>query len=399
MLLKRIAYILLCILTLFSFQACIKSEKKTNWEIQYTLESKDPYGFYLFGELLPHLYPQAKIHFVPSSANIFSASSQQQKSVYIVLAGAVGFSEQEMRQLDDWMYEGNDVVVIADVWDTALTQALPLKVQNAHYALNTDTATHIVDSVYTLKADGQRAMYQHKRMFYNIFSGFWQADTTQQQFTEIAWDEKGNTLAAVLRVGDGRMVVSANFLACSNYFLLQGNNREYISDIISYTSKDAKNVYFMVDQEKHSSRSDWSVLWEHKATRAAIILSAIGLLIYVLFGLKRKQSSIPEIAPLTNDAASFAATIASLYYNKHNNRNLAQKMIQHFLEHVRTSYQLNTNTLDEAFAEKLSLRSGVALAATQYLFSQIRQVQNDSVEINDTFLHSLYRNIQQFYKK
>ncbi len=399
MLLKRIAYILLCILTLFSFEACIKSEKKTNWEIQYTLESKDPYGFYLFGEMLPHLYPQAKIHFIPSNANIFTTSSQQQKSVYVVLAGAAAFSEQEMRQLDDWMYEGNDVVIIADEWDTALVQALPVKVLNAHHALDTDTADHTIDKVYTLKADGQRAAYQSKRMYYNIFPGFLQADTAQQQLTEIAWDDKGNICAAVLRIGDGKMVVATNFLSCSNYFLLQGNNREFLSDIFSYTSKDAKNVYFMVASQKRTNRSDWSVLWEHKATRAAIILSFVGLLIYVLFGLKRKQKSIPEIAPLTNDAASFAATIASLYYNKHNNRNLAQKMIQHFLEHVRTSYQLNTNVLDQAFVEKLSLRSGIALAATEYLFSQIRQVQSDSTEINDAFLHSLYRNIQQFYKK
>ncbi|MNX96673.1 hypothetical protein D3C86_1290010 [compost metagenome] len=236
-------------------------------------------------------------------------------------------------------------------------------------------------------------------MYYDIFPGFLQTDSAQKQLTEIAWNDKGNTCAAVMRIGDGKMIVATNFLACSNYFLLQGNNREFISDIFSYTSKDAKNVYFMVAPQKRTSRSDWSVLWDHKATRAAIILSIVGLLIYVLFGLKRKQKSIPEIAPLTNDAASFAATIASLYYNKHNNRNLAQKMIQHFLEHVRTSYQLNTNVLDEAFVEKLSLRSGVALAATEYLFTQIRQVQNDSTEINDAFLHSLYRNIQQFYKK
>ena len=396
---KHILYILLCCGFLLGNGGCTASARKTNWKIEYSFESKDPYGFFLFHEMIPHMFAQAKIHHTHSSANIFAASTQGKKSVYVMLAGKIGFDEPGLIQLDDWVYEGNDVIMIANEWDEEFMKALPFETIHGGYSFHTDTGQHIVDKVYTRGVNGQRKPYQTRRMFYDIFSNYWQTDSAATSFTEIAWDDKGNATAVALQIGDGKLIMATNFLACSNYFLLQGNNHEYISDILSYASKDATNVYVMVAPEKHNNRSDWSVLWSHKATRAAILLSLMGLLVYVLFGLKRKQKVIPQVAPLTNDAASFAATIASLYYNTRNNRNLAQKMIQHFLEHVRTGYQLPTNTLDEAFVEKLSLRSGIALAATQYLFSQIRQVQENSAEITDSFLHSLYKNIQAFYKK
>lgn len=401
MLLKRIYYILLYSLLLTGSWSCTQDPKKeTNWEVQYTMDSKDPYGFYLFGEILPGLFPGAKVHYIPSNAHIFTASSQRQKSVYVILAGSMAFSEEEMLQLDNWMYEGNDVVMITNDWDSTLVNALSLEVVDPGDYFSRDKALlQKTDTVLTRKADGQKGIYTYQRRYFNIFNQYWKPDSSLSHVTEIAWNAEGKPNAVALQIGEGRLIMVTNFLACSNYFLLQQHNREYLSDIMGFVSTDIKNLYIAVDQNKRSSRSDWDILWQHKATRAAIILSALGLLVYVLFGLKRRQKIIPEVAPLTNDAASFVETIAGLYYKTHDNKNLAQKMIQHFFEHVRSGYQLNTNTLDEAFVEKLSMRSGIGQAETSYLVTQIRQVLSDSIAVNDHFLHSLYKNIQSFYKK
>lgn len=118
----------------------------------------------------------------------------------------------------------------------------------------------------------------------------------------------------------------------------------------------------------------------------------------MLFEGKRKQRIIPIIAPLRNDSVSFVETVGRLYYNKGNHTNLAEKMVQQFLEWVRTNYFLNTNQLNDAFIHQLTIKSGQADATVRELMEMIHEIKLASVKIDDAYLYQLYNTIQQFYK-
>lgn len=399
---KRIITILCCCLALF-FAGCTKPAKKeTNWEVQYSTVSKDPYGFYLMAQVMPKLYPSANFKEIPVNANIFSTSSNSNKSVYVGLASSINLSAYEMRQLDDWIYEGNEAVLIANAFDPAFLKALSLSLK-ASKNRTIDNEKKIIDQVQVKVSKGNiLKSYTVERYEHLIFSNYFDltsAKDTASGYTILSTDTAGHPIAIAFRIGSGRMILVSSPLSFSNYFLLEPNNNTYIEDILAYTSKDVKNVYLALGYYKAPQNTSLGILWDHMATRMALILSVLGILIYVLFNLRRKQNIIPVIEPLKNDSASFVETIAGLYFNKHNNKNLAQKMIQHFFEYVRSTYQLNTNVLDEVFEQKLSIRAGRSQAEANYLLIQIRQVQQDTIDINDAFLHSLYKNIQAFYKK
>ncbi|RQO29902.1 hypothetical protein DBR32_15105 [Taibaiella sp. KBW10] len=397
---------ILCYCAIFAFAACTgRAKTKTNWEVQYSEEAKSPYGFYLTAQALPKLFPKATFKDVPIKANVFSSTTNQNKSVYFCLSDRIAFSAYEMRQLDDWLYEGNEAVLIAHTFDPALLESLSISLNVSRELGNTDEDQKITDAVkvhvsqnavvktYTI------ARYK-QRIFNNYFSITGKQDSLAASYTILSTDAKDHPNAIAFRIGEGRLIIMSAPLSFSNYFLLEDpRNQAYLEDMMAYVSKDVKYVYTSAGYNKTPQNSSLSILWDHMATRMALILSVLGLLIYVLFSLKRKQRIIPVVEPLKNDSASFVETIAGLYYNKHNNKNLAQKMIQHFFEYVRSTYQLNTNLLDEVFEQKLSIRSGRTKAETNYLVTQIKQVLADSIDVNDTFLHSFYKNMQTFYKK
>ena len=82
---------------------------------------------------------------------------------------------------------------------------------------------------------------------------------------------------------------------------------------------------------------------------------------------------------------------------KKDNRNIADKMIMYFQEHIRKQYFLNTSQVTDGFISTLSRKSNTPQADTEALFALILEVQQ-STQISDEQLLLLNQHIQNFYK-
>jgi hypothetical protein len=126
-----------------------------------------------------------------------------------------------------------------------------------------------------------------------------------------------------------------------------------------------------------------------------LILSLLAL--FILFDSKRRQRIIKPLQPNINTSVAFTETVGRLYLQKKDNRNIADKMITYFLEHIRNQYFLNTNQLNDEFMDTLTRKSNMQLLQTQKLFGTIHEIQQ-SQQINDQQLLSLNQQIENFYK-
>jgi hypothetical protein len=89
--------------------------------------------------------------------------------------------------------------------------------------------------------------------------------------------------------------------------------------------------------------------------------------------------------------------VGRLYLQKKNNKNIAEKMITYFYEHVRNKYFLNTNEINGQFIITLAGKSGFGKEETEKLFNMISAIQaTESVE--DEELLELNEHLQKFYK-
>lgn len=396
------------------FLTACNQKKETDWTVDYNAKASKPYGFSVLNDAMPKLFKNAKVNTVTVSNTIFNNPNPEQKSAYIVLAQSIDYGEEEMWQLENWLLEGNDVFLIANNFGKELSKYLYLEenkywysASNNQIGLNklSDTAGANT-TIQMLAGFDKNKTYVSNAYVMPIFGEGFQfikdtkdADTFANAAKVISTIDSNLANAVLFEVGQGRLIVMSTPLAFSNYALLQGNNHQYLEDVLSYMSPDVKSIYLGIGVKRSPNHSNFSEIWKHKSTRTAMLLALFGILIYVLTNLRRKQNIIPIVKPLVNDSKSFVETIASLYYNKRNNRNLAQKMIQHFFEMVRTNYKLNTNQIDQEFRDKLSLRSGRTVDETAAVLYQIKSVLEDTVIVDDKYLHSLYNNIKKFHKK
>ena len=201
--------------------------------------------------------------------------------------------------------------------------------------------------------------------------------------------------------GQGKFIFHTAPAAFSNYFLLTGNNKEYIEKIFSYLKPETSSIYWDNYYRRGISRNDFSIAGffrKHIQLYYAFLLVLALLLIFIAFGGKRRQRFIPERIPNTNTTVSYTETIGRLYLQKKNNRNIALKMFSYFLEHIRNSYFLNTQNLNNEFAESLSRKSGIPEARVQELL-QLMNDTDHADNISDMKLLELHNMMQEYFKK
>jgi hypothetical protein len=73
-------------------------------------------------------------------------------------------------------------------------------------------------------------------------------------------------------------------------------------------------------------------------------------------------------------------------------------MFTYFLEHVRNHYYLNTQNLNNEFAEALSRKSGVPEERVKHLLHLMDNTDR-SENISDLRLLELHNHLQEYFKK
>ncbi len=413
---RLLKYILcpLLFMTVYGCQPNREEQERLKWEINLNKDNKRPYGAYLAFQSLKLTFPDAAIEALPHA---FRYSSMDNKMKYnydghtlLVLDGLDYYlSVQEWRDLKEFINNGNEVLLFCRNLDSKIEKELscykdatseedkfymgpiPVK-ENMHVFSLTGKPDLLygykgrsLQGNFTIGADTVDAEYDSSTNYFSIYPDTLGFANNKPNFVRY-------------RLGEGHLTLHAAPLALSNYFLLQDGNENYLAAIWQSLPENINRIYWNDYFKRSSESSSLSILMQYPATRYALILGVSALLIFVLFEIKRKQRIIPVIAPIRNDSVSFVETVGRLYYNKGNHANLASKMVQQYLEWVRSHYFLNTNLLNEDFIRQLTIKSGQPEATVRILLDMIHEVRLGTTNFDDPYLYQLYNTIQLFYK-
>ena len=394
---KSIIIILgICALGLYSGCNSMQPKKKTNWHLNLSKESKDPYGLYLTYNSLPHLFPGVPAEALRSSFRLtnlgYKLRKEDKPSLLVMIGSGLNFNEDEIDSVLAFVEEGHQVLLAASEFDGQLMQRLQLKETFVEHK-ETDT----LEKVWLKDRQEQLKVYASLYKRYSMLGCFKDAgDTHEPLYYSIGTSQDNKPNFVVYAIGKGKLFLHAEPLVFTNYFLLQEQNRNYLNTTFSYITEPVGHIFWTDFNTRSIDKSDWSVVWKNPATRYALLIALLAILVYLIFEMKRRQRIIPVIAPVENSSVAFVETIGRLYYNKKNHTNLAEKMVQHFLDYVRSNYYLNTNIMDQEFTRHLAAKSGKDIAAVDNLVHSIKEVQN-GIKADEQFLYSLYTQIQSFY--
>lgn len=394
-------------------------KKKTNWTVSLDKKDTKPYGGSLAFQSMNSFFPNASIKSLSPNFRYNSIDDKmmlQEKPAMLVAVGLDFYlSQDEMKQLFLFIRKGNEVVLFARSMDKKLKAILHQKIINnleEEMPLTSMNNGSTNRNVLLLKNEKKYIFGYKGKSLKASFEPITEKVENENFEENIAVNELlpeeklPDTLGCCIdkpnilryKIGKGHLTIHTAPLVMSNYFLLQPNNVHYLESFWKNFPEDLSTIYWNDYYKRSPQQADLGVLLRYPATRWAIYLLLITLLVFLLFESKRKQRIIPEITTPANSSVAFAETIGRLYYNKGNHNNLAEKMVLQFLEWVRTHYFISTNKFDKHFEAQLHYKSGLPENVVLSMVELLCEVHVERKPMSEEDLFHLYQTIQQFYK-
>lgn len=345
--------------------------KPINWFPTYVAKHKLPYGTYVLRNELDNIFPNTEIKDINIPPYTFLQDTTKTGTYFFVDDG-INFGEDEFNGLLQFVNRGNDVFI-------------------STHGINIDTLN--------LKTRGISSVAYEQKVFFKFYNsglstkefGF-DRNFYNTTFSEI---DTLNTIAlgktGYLNEDNKRVSEGINFIkhpygkgnfffhtfpeAFTNYFILKSPNQQYTASLLSYLDSSKPilwDAYYKTGKSRIASPMHY--LLSSKSLKWAYYTVLIGVLFFIVFEGKRKQRYIPIITPLKNQTLAFTRTIANMYYEKSEHKNIAEHKITYLLEYIRTKLHVPTVTINDNFYNYVASRSGHDVANVKKLFEQIEMV-------------------------
>jgi hypothetical protein len=367
-----------------------------------TLRQKDkiPYGTYVARQLLPSLFPKARIFYdrnMPASWEAIDTTAINQ--AVILVAKEFDAEEWELDELKRFVERGNYAFIMAhnlsyDASNYFRSHSNNLALEEFLGGGEDSLQVSLESPPFTTR---QAYQYPGKK-FENVFP---EIDTLR---TAIMGRNESKEINFIqMQTGRGRIYIHLAPLAFSNYFLLHKDNIHYYEQTLSVippsVHKIVWNEYYLVKKNfnKEKQPSLYRVLFQYPSLKWGLLTALFTLLIFVLLELRRKQRMIPVVQAPKNESLDFVKTIGRLYYDQNDHVNRARKMSVYFLDHLRNQYKIATNTLDESFIATVHAKTGYAAEEIKQITGFIQFLETAPAITSEQLSH-FYKQLENFYQ-
>lgn len=402
-------YVLLSLLILSGIYGCHQNEKTLpSLNESYRRTDKLPFGSFIAYKRFQSEFPDYWINIAEKPFNKtwedLRSDTSKTYSLYFLITKNLILSVDEVNAMVEYVKAGNDLFISADYIDEKLLQAVYCTI---------DRKSEIVSEVNGKMNETHVSMFYGNNFkapkygyyyfpFLNYFSSY---DTTYTRVLGV--NEKNLPDYIVLFAGKGRLYLHVAPRIFSNYFLLTNDNYQYFGYVTAYLRFEPQYVYWDEYYKDFSSTknknnlgnndhfSTMEVIRQNPPLLWAFYIGLFGLLLFVLFNVKRKEREIPVLPVNTNATVAFTETVGRLYLQRKDNRNIADKIITYFYEYLRKKYFINTSVINKEFINSLSGKSGVSKTETHELFELIKTIELQD-NVSDQELLQLNLKIENF---
>ena len=358
-----------------------------NWQPSLAAADKIPFGTFVLRERLTDIFPGAKV--TNTNQSVYNFFRRQIKpGNYIIIAKSVTITKADFEQMVKYIRAGNNVFISTFTWDGAFANKLRL-----------ETGVEDDNKAASIKFNSKSLKNSSSYKFDKDISTQYFSSIDTARATIISSNKNGRANYVRYRFGKGSLLLCANPGLFTNYSLLKPQGADYAAKALSFLPAHS-NIYWDQYQNKDIAidRSPLRVFFTSPRLQWAFYISLLGLALFVLFEVKRRQRVIPIIAPLKNSTVDFVEVVGKVYYERRDNANIAHKKILYLLSFLREQYQLKTTQLDKEFAESLVWKTGADTAFVQDLVDYINYIGQQNT-VNDKELIELNRLIEKFYQK
>ena len=389
---KYILYLTLAIVLYASVN--LMAPKQFNWTVTLAHDDHDPYGTFVFHELLPSLFSENKIRLSNQTIYELKDSIKNDESLIIISSNFSG-DKPDSDVLLEKVENGATVFISTSYFWGHFIDTLGIQTYDHAFTEEGDIL-HQKDTSFLKFANESLDTTQLFRYNLADIPNFFQKfDTTWT--TVIARNFDNQPVTIRVAYGKGNFILNCTPMAFTNIYMLNGSDNEFISKMFSYLPKANVTWTEYYQLGRRESDSPLRFILTNEALSWAYYITLGSILLFMIFEAKRKQRIIPVVKPLANTSLEFVSTVGNLYYQHGDHKNMAEKKISYFLEQIRMRFFLRTNDVDEDFMIQLASKSGNKREDVLALFTTINYI-NSSTMISPGQLMDLNEKIENFLK-
>ncbi|QMU63962.1 MAG: DUF4350 domain-containing protein [Flavobacteriaceae bacterium] len=342
-----------------------------NWFPSYAAKHKIPYGTYILKNELASMFKNIKEIKVPPFIYLNDTTTA---GTYFFLNEYIHFDKAEQKKLLDFVARGNDVFI-----------------SSTH--IHIDTLNIETDPIVTFEyTEKFKLKIVNKNLNNDVYEfnrpapiiNFSKVDTakTTALGNIYVYDKDDKPVAEGLNFikhvhGKGAIYLHTFPLAFTNYNMLTDDNYLYTANLVSYINDEKPllwDAYYKAG--KTTIQSQMHYILSSKNLKYAYYTALMAIVFFIIFKGKRDQRFIRVIKPLQNQTLAFTKTIAGMYYENGDHKNIAYQKINYFLEYIREKLHIPTVVINESFYKHLAQRSNNTYDATVMLFTKIKTIQS-----------------------
>lgn len=373
------------------------TQRRMDERVTLREHDKIPYGTRVARELLPSLFPGTDVRLENARAGSWdSLRIGGNNQAVILMADYFDADRDELQELADFVERGNYVFIISRAAADEVGTFFGVSYSN----LSSFFGAPVSDSLHvSLKPPAFTAAVDYTYPGKKYDGTFYIKDSAKALV--LGQNERGLANFVQLKKGGGSFFLHSAPLAFSNYFILHKANAAYYQQALSVLPTGLRTIvwdeYYLQRPSENKDPNWLGALFSFPAFKWGLLIGLFTLALYLILGMRRRQRMIPLHQKPVNDSLDFVKTLGRLYYDKHDHKNLAEKMAAYFLEHVRSRYKLPTHTLDEAFTQSLHFKSSYPEAETKAIVSSIHAVRL-AAAVSDEQLSHFYQQLDAFYQ-
>ncbi len=366
--------------------------KPIDWTPNYDISKKTPLGLKVFDAEVAKLFGKEKIQRVSQTAYEFLEPQYNYDSIVntydirgtmMYIAKDYIIDDESTQELLYFADHGNKIFISSETFPEKLMDSLKFDYSSKF---------NPTDSILSWVANPNLGTEKINTTVGAGINYFQKIDTLNTEV--LAYQINGkDTATTFIRVpfGKGEFLLHIQPNIFTNFHLLKNKNYQLAEKTLAYAQSE--NIYWLIKGQSGEviSNSKLRYILSQPPLKAAWYVFLFGLLVFVIFNVKRKQRIVPIIKPVENTTVEFTKTIGNLYFQEGDHNNIIDKKIIYFLEKIRTEYLIDTSVLDENFEQKLQQKTGKKPEDVRKVVSLIKNfrkgyhqsIEADLLELNE----------------
>lgn len=368
--------------------------KSNRWEPKLSLNNRDPYGLYVFEELMTSSGKFSEFNEY-TDYTLLDSLSRLDSSLYMYIGMDFTLTNQEVDRLLEGVARGNDLFLC--------TESIPGYLYSLlfnDYPLTFHTnpvAPHVIEK------DTFDLYYIYEK---DTLSEVWDLFATSKlnmQDQQLAHSFASPVFVKV-EYGDGQVLLHLNPVVFTNFQLLRKDGKEYFKHLMEHyeqphvqwlTFARYEPIEYDIDSlESPSDNGLLSELFKHQAFRWAFIIGVFGVLLYFIFRSKRERPIIPAVSEAKNTGFSFVDTLSGIYFEGNRAPKMLKVMRKNFYTAVYRHFYIDLgHRKNQKPIESLAKKSRVE----QEKIERLLKLLESNGDISNNYLSKVNKLQREFY--